>query len=169
MKKKTTFLTKYELFEYVVMLFELCNAFETFQTFINKTLRKYFDDFCTKYLNDIFIYNNMRKKHKKHVVKMLKRFIETKLYFDIDKCEFFVTKIKYLNFIITTKNVKMNFKKVKIIVNWKTFKCLKNFQIFLKFVNFYKKFIYNYSNIIFSLTLFIKNNDKSFVFFLNFE
>ena len=29
-KKKTTFLTKYNLFEYVIMLFELCNAFNTF-------------------------------------------------------------------------------------------------------------------------------------------
>ena len=48
---------------------------------------------------------------------MLKRFIETKLYFDIDKQKFFVTKIKYLNFIITTKNVKMNLKKIKIMIN----------------------------------------------------
>ena len=29
-KKKTAFLIKYNLFEYVVMLFELCNAFEIF-------------------------------------------------------------------------------------------------------------------------------------------
>ena len=29
-KKKTTFFIKYNLFKYVVMLFELCNAFEIF-------------------------------------------------------------------------------------------------------------------------------------------
>ena len=29
-KKKTTFFIKYDFFEYVVMLFELCNAFEIF-------------------------------------------------------------------------------------------------------------------------------------------
>lgn len=37
-EEKITFLTRYDLFEYVMMLFELCNAFNIFQTFINKIL-----------------------------------------------------------------------------------------------------------------------------------
>ena len=37
-EKKITFIIRYELFEYVVMFFDLCNAFKTFQIFINKTL-----------------------------------------------------------------------------------------------------------------------------------
>ena len=60
-EKKTIFLTRYEFFEYVVMFFDLCNALEIFQIFINETLREYLNDFCTSYLNDIFIYNNIYK------------------------------------------------------------------------------------------------------------
>ena len=45
-EKKTVFIICYEFFKYVVMSFDLCNVFETFQIFINKTFQKYFDDFC---------------------------------------------------------------------------------------------------------------------------
>ena len=46
-EKKTSFLTRYELFEYVIMFFELCNALETFQFFINVTLRENLNDLYT--------------------------------------------------------------------------------------------------------------------------
>ena len=59
-EKKTIFLTRYELFEYVVMLFDFCNAFETFQTFINVIFKKYLNDFCFEYFDDILIYNKTR-------------------------------------------------------------------------------------------------------------
>ena len=116
-EKKTIFLTRYELFEYVMMLFELCNIFEIFQVFINETLRKYSNDFCTNYLNDIFIYNNIYEEHETHVSKMLERLIEAKLFLDIDKCEFFVKEVKYSNLIIIIEKIKMNSRKIETIVN----------------------------------------------------
>ena len=163
-KKKTIFLTRYELFEYVVMFFELCNVFEIFQIFINETLREYLNDFCTNYLNDIFIYNNIYEKHEAHVSKMLKRLIEAKLFLNIDKCEFFVKKVKYLNLIITIEKIKMNSRKIETIVNWKKSRCIKNVQTFLNFYNFYRKFIHNYSNITISLNTLTRNTKKIFVF-----
>ena len=99
-EKKTTFLTRYEFFEYVIMFFELCNALEIFQFFINVTLRKYLDDFCTTYLNDILIYNNNREEHVKHVNKVLDRLKKVNLFLNIDKFDFFVIKMKYLRLII---------------------------------------------------------------------
>ena len=50
--------------------------------------------------------------------KMLKRLIETKLFLNIDKCEFFVKKVKYLNLIIIIEKIKMNFQKIEIIMNF---------------------------------------------------
>ena len=37
-KEKIIFLIRYNLFEYIIMLFELCNTLSTFQTFINEIL-----------------------------------------------------------------------------------------------------------------------------------
>ena len=110
--RKITFLTRYESFEYVIMSFELCNAFEIFQSFINVTLREYLNDFCTTYLNDILIYNNNREEHVKHVNKILKRLKKKQICF----C-FFVIEMKYLKLIIITKKIKMNSIKINVIIN----------------------------------------------------
>ena len=163
-EEKTIFLTRYELFEYVVMLFDLCNAPETFQAFINETLREYLDDFCTSYLNDIFIYSNIYEEHEVHVSKVLERLIEAGLFLDIDKCEFFVKEVKYLDLIIIIEEVKMNRRKIENIVNWKKSRCIKDVQAFLDFCNFYRKFIHNYSSIVVPLSKITRDTKKTFAF-----
>ena len=111
-EKKTTFLIKYDLYEYVVMFFNFCNVFETFQLYINDVFKKYLNDFCIVYLNNVLIYNNNKKNHIKHVRKILNKLYVVKLFLNINKCEFFVNKVKYFDFIIIIENVKMNSKKV---------------------------------------------------------
>ena len=59
----TTFRTRYDHFEYIIMFFELVNAFVTFQTLINKILQKLMNHICVIYLNDILIYFKTREKH----------------------------------------------------------------------------------------------------------
>jgi hypothetical protein len=44
------------------MPFELIKAFAIFQKFISNILRKYLNVFCIIYLDDILIYNCIRKK-----------------------------------------------------------------------------------------------------------
>ena len=114
---KIVFLIRYDFFEYVVMSFELCNASSTFQFFINVTLREYLNDFCTIYLNDILIYNDNRESHIEHVNKVFEKFQKIEFFLDINKCEFFITKMKYLNFIITIENIKMNSIKIDVVIN----------------------------------------------------
>ena len=60
-EKKTMFFIRYDLYEYVIMFFELCNVSKKFQTFINYIFREYLNNFCFKYLNDILIFNNIKK------------------------------------------------------------------------------------------------------------
>lgn len=72
-EEKITFLIKYNLFEYIMMFFELCNALNTFQVFINNVLREYFNVFYFIYVDDILIYNNI-KKNIKYIKKFLKKF-----------------------------------------------------------------------------------------------
>ena len=49
----TAFNTRHSQFEYLVMPFGLCNASETFQSYINNSLREYLDVFCTAYLKKV--------------------------------------------------------------------------------------------------------------------
>ena len=51
----TVFHTHYDLYEYLVMLFELFNVSVSFQNYINDILWDYLDAFCTTYINNILI------------------------------------------------------------------------------------------------------------------
>lgn len=115
-EKKTTFSTRYELFEYVIISFELFNISEIFQAFINVTLKEYFDDFYSKYIDDVIVYNDIKNDHMNHVFKILIKLKKAKLYLNIDKFEFFVISIKYFKLIITTNEIEINFKKMNIDV-----------------------------------------------------
>ena len=168
-EEKTAFLIKYELYEYVVMFFDFCNALETFQSYINETLRDYLNVFCSVYLNDVFIYSNIRKKHITYVRKIFNKLHVADFYLNINKCEFYVNEIKYFELIITIDGVKMNSKKVQTIFDWKSSQNIKNVQAFLNFVNFYKKFVVDYSKLIQPLTAIIKASEKKFIFSWNLD
>ena len=110
------------------------------------------DEFCSAYLDDILIYSNSEAEHVTHVGKVLAKLEEAGLYLDINKCEFHVSKVKYLGVIITTNGLKMDPQKVEAIINWKTPRCVKDVQSFLGFANFYRRFIQGYSAIAAPLT-----------------
>ncbi len=111
-----TFRTKYETYKYLVMFFDLTNDSFTFQNFMNNTLMNYLNEFVIAYLNDIIIYSNNKKKHVQHVRKILQRLREANIQADVDKCEFHTTETKILEMIMRRDDIKMNFKKVKAIV-----------------------------------------------------
>ena len=77
---------------------------------------------------------------------------------NIIKCEFHITQVLYLELIIIIKEVKMNFSKINIIINWLILINVKDVQSFLDFANFYKRFIYDYSRIIISLIHLIRKD-----------
>jgi hypothetical protein len=65
-------------------------------------LFNYLDDFCTVYLNNILIYFNNVLEHKHYIKLVLQRLQEAGLQVNIKKTEFYVTRTKYLGFIIST-------------------------------------------------------------------
>jgi hypothetical protein len=114
---------------------------------MNDILFDYLDDFCTVYLDDILIYSDNELEHEIHVKKVLQRLCDTGLQVDLKKCEFHVTRTKYLGFIITTEGIEVDLEKVSAITNWKALYSIKGIQSFLGFCNFYRRFIKDYSRI----------------------
>ncbi len=76
-----------------------------FQSFINKILNFYLDNFCIIYINNILIYSNIKKKYKKYINKKFVKFYKTNLYLNINKYIFFIKLIKYLDLFIIIKNI----------------------------------------------------------------
>ena len=98
-----------------MLLFSLTNRSATYQRYINSILFNYLNNFYIVYLNDILIYLDNELKHEIYIKKILSQLQNAKLQIDIKKTEFHVTCTKYLEFIVTTKDIKVNFEKVAII------------------------------------------------------
>jgi hypothetical protein len=63
---KTAFKTKHGFFEWLVMLFEICNAPTTFMCVMNGIFRPFLDDFVIVYLDDILIFSGTWDEHVRH-------------------------------------------------------------------------------------------------------
>ena len=55
--------THYDLFKYLVMPFNLCEASSSFQSYINDILQNCLNIFATVYIDDILIYSKSVKEH----------------------------------------------------------------------------------------------------------
>jgi hypothetical protein len=97
------------------MPFGLTNAPASFQHFINDVLRPYLDVFVTAYLDNILIYSDNLKEHRRHVLKVLEALSKVGLHLKPEKCEFHQQEVKYLGFIISTSRTKMDPVKVATI------------------------------------------------------
>ena len=81
---KTTCVTRYRSYEFVVMSFGLTNAPTTFCNLMNDILFDYLDAFVVVYLDDIVVYSQTLSEHKMHLKKVFQRLKEHKLYVKLE-------------------------------------------------------------------------------------
>lgn len=109
---KTAFVTKRGLFEATVMYFGFSNAPATFQAMMNDILGDLIrDGHVMVYLDDILIFGNDKKEHRKLVKEVLKRLRDNDLFAKSEKCFFEQDKIEYLSMIISKGHVAVDPKK----------------------------------------------------------
>ncbi|KAG9103322.1 hypothetical protein FRC07_010025, partial [Ceratobasidium sp. 392] len=156
---KTAFKTKYGLFEYLVMPFGLRNAPAAFQHFMNKILRDILDVYVIVYLDNILIFSANKKDHLGHIKEVLSRLRKHNLYVNLEKCDFFVPEVKYLGVIAIGTGVWADPDKISKALDWATPHSVKGVQEFLGFVNFYRRFICNFSMLAHALYQLLKKEN----------
>ena len=134
---KAAFQTNRGLFEPLVMFFGMTNSPATFQTMMN--------DILVVYLDDILIFTKMEEEHVQVVQWMLQILKENKLFLCPEKCEFYKQRIEYLGLVISENKVSMDPVKVAGVQEWPTLENKMDIQAFLGFVNFYQRFIQDFS------------------------
>jgi len=155
---KTAFRTRYGAFEWSVIPFGLTNAPAAFQRFMNDVFSDLLDVCIVVYLDDILIYSDDITQHWSHVKKVLKRLRKAGLYAKAEKCEFYSESVEYLGYVLSPSGLTMSDAKVKTIQEWPEPKKVKDIQSFLDFANFYRCFIFNYSDIVIPLTHLTRKN-----------
>jgi hypothetical protein len=109
---KTTFQTRYNHFEYVVMSFSLINAPIVFQHLMNDVFHEYLDDFVVCYIDDIIIFSKNMEVHERHVCLVLEKLQEVRLYVKLEKCEFHQSEVQFLGYVIFGDDICMDPHKV---------------------------------------------------------
>jgi len=159
---KTAFRARYGQYEYKVMPFGLVNAPATFQTMMNKILREFLDHGVVVYLDDILIYSENMDDQIKLVQKVLDRPQQHDLAVSLKKSLFHQEEVQFLGYIVKTSSVTMSDRKVKRVQDWAHPRSVKEVQIFIRFANFYGRFIKDFSKVFKPITEMLKGNPKDF-------
>ncbi|KAG5721583.1 hypothetical protein E4T56_gene12884 [Termitomyces sp. T112] len=144
---KAAFQTNCGLFEPLVMFFGLTNDPAIFQTMMNNIFHDLIvEGVVCMYLNDILIYTKTLEEHCQVTCIVLELLHQHQLYLKPEKCEFEQTKVEYLGLIISHGLAKMDPIKVAGVAEWPEPRKKKEVQGFLGFVNFYQRFIQDFSH-----------------------
>src|SRR5260221_1407058 len=130
------------------MFFRLCNSPATFQMMMNNILQDFIHNgkaIC--YMDDILIYSCTLSNHRWTVCQVLTTLRKQRLFLKPEKCKFEQKEVEYLGLVISKDHVAMDPTKVHRVMEWPTPTTVKEVQSFLGFVNFYQKFICDFSDV----------------------
>jgi ribosome-interacting GTPase 1 len=99
------------------------------------------DDFVIAYLNNNIIYLNSEEEHKEHIKWVLRKLYKENMPVTVKKYKFYTKKTNFIGFIIELRQISMDLKKIKAIVNWQDLESVIGLRLFLKFCNYYCRFI----------------------------
>ena len=134
-------------YECVRMPFGLTNAPATFQRLMESCLSDLHLIWCIIYLDDVIVFSKTPEEHIARLEAVFKKISDAGLKLKPSKCKFFKKRIHYLSHIVSNKGIETNPKKIEAIVNWPGPRTVHEVRKSLGFTNYYRKFVYKYSQI----------------------
>ena len=159
-RHKTAFITKYGLFEYLVMPFGLCNAPSTFQRCMEMVFRGLQWNILLVYLDDIIVMSSNFDEHIERLEEVFKRLSKAGLKMKPSKCKLIRKEVLFLGHVATQEGIKPNPQIVEAVSSWKQPVNVKEIQSLVGLCSYYRQYISNFSHIASPLTQLTKKNVK---------
>ena len=144
---KTVFRTRYGHFEFTVMPFGLTNAPAAFMDLMHRVFQPYLDQFVVVFMDDILIYSQSEWEHEYHLRIVLQLLRDHQLYAKFSKCEFWLTKVRFLGHVVSASGVSVNPEKVEAVMSWERPKSVFEIRSFLGLAGYYRRFIDDFSQL----------------------
>ena len=158
----TSFRTRYEHYEFLVMKFGLTNAPAIFMDLMNRIFQPYLDQFVILFIDDILIYSGRKEDHEEHLRVVLQILRENQLYFKFSKCQLWLDSVAFLGHVISVEGISIDPQKIQAIVNWKPPTNVTEIRSFLGLVGYYRKFVGRFLKLAASLTK-LTRKEENFV------
>jgi hypothetical protein len=129
------------------MSFRLTNAPAYFMYLMNKVFMEYLDKFVVVFIDDILIFSKDEEERDEHLCLVLQKLIENQLYAKLNKCEFWLKEVSFLDHIISEGGISVDPSKVKDVLSWKTPQNVSDIRSFLGLAGYYRRFIEGFSKI----------------------
>jgi hypothetical protein len=144
---KTSFSTRYSLYEFTVMSFGLTNAPAYFLNLMNKVFIEYLDRFVVVFIDDILVYSKNVSDHGEHLRMVIQKLRDNQLYAKFSKCQFWIDEVPFLGHIISNGGISVDPAKVREIVAWSIPSMVTEIWSFLGLAGYYRRFIEGFSKI----------------------
>src|SRR4051812_14529333 len=144
---KTSFTTRYGLYEYTFMSFGLTNAPATFSCLMNLIFMEYLDKFVVVYLDDI-------------LTLVLMKLREYPLYAKFSECEFWLPDVTYLVHVISAKGIAINPERVQAVLDCTPPESVKQVRSFLGLASYCRHFVEKFSKVAKPLSELLKKDNK---------
>jgi hypothetical protein len=157
---KTTFSTRYGLYEYLVMSFRLTNAPAHFMYLMNSIFMAKLDKFVVVFIDDILIYSKNADEHEGHLCTVLQGLRDHQFYAKFSKCEFWLGEVPFLGNVISTEGISIDPSKVQDVLDWNPPKSVHQVRSFVGLAGYYRRFILNFSKIAKPITDLLKKGEN---------
>lgn len=134
-------------YEYKRMVFGHVSSAPLFQAAMDIILGDLKTEGIQVYIDDIIIPANSYEELKKKTKLVFDKLREYNLTLSPSKCQFFLSKINYLGFLISEDGISPSHDNLKKILSFPTPKTVKKLKRFLGVCNFYRNLIQNYAEI----------------------
>lgn len=113
------------------------------------------------YLDDIVIASNTFEEHLRSLKEVSRRLRAANLSINMEKSKFCVPQLPYLGFVLSQNGIRPNPDKIEAIVNFERPASVRSLRRFLGMVNYYRRFISEFSEVTAPLTNLLKGKPKT--------
>jgi hypothetical protein len=157
---KTTFYTPWGSYAYRKMPFGLINAGATFQRAMDISFCGLINQYVVVYLDDVTVFSKNKGDHLAHLRFVLQRCRKYDIFLNPKKSVFAVEQGKLLGFIVSNEGMIIYPERTQVISKLPPPSSKKSMQSFLGQINFVRRFVPSFSEMVRPLQNLIKKDVK---------